>query len=128
MIYGVVCFSLDALWSFVIGPCSSSGSSSSLASSLTSSCTVESVCAEIELITASFIVKSIPLKDDSGEIIGAIEIFSDHTERNSIFQTIKNLEDPLLNKLVGEKDAEQLRQDIELINTNLRFYNHPIKY
>jgi len=46
--------SLDALWSFVIGPCSSSGSSSSLASSLTSSCTVESVCAEIELITASF--------------------------------------------------------------------------
>lgn len=47
---------------------------------------------------------------------GSLNIFNaNKTKIEEDIITIKNLKDPLLNKLVGEKDAEQLRQDIELI-------------
>ena len=48
---------------------------------------------------------------------GSLNIFNaNKTKIEEDIITIKSLEDPQLNRLVGEKDAEQLRQDIELIN------------
>jgi peptide chain release factor 3 len=48
---------------------------------------------------------------------GSLNIFNaNKTKIEEDIITIKSLEDSLLDKLVGEKDAGQLREDIELIN------------